>query len=955
MTVEEIDILVNASVEQAIKEFKKLYPQIRTEVNKIKNFFNKEDVQSEIVHFDKTKFESNLKEAKKQINGFSKKSYDIKLNPKIEQKENISNIDVQKPETSKLEKMYADWGQGKIGIDEIRKYKQELNQLYGNIGENGNSTNNAELDTLKSKISQIKPYIEEFKNQFNFEPLKNQISGIRSKFDEFKSSIAFGGNSAQLDLINYKINEIEEKLQNTKEGKIHLDTKEIISAEAELERLKNQKEKLEQSSGGGFFSKLTSSIKNILPNMNSMNKAGIQIKNSIKGFGSGFKTGLGNIVKYAGALFSLRGVYSTLRASASAWLSSQNIEAQQATANIEYMKYALGSVLAPVIQYLTNLAYQLMKALQSVVYAFSGVNIFAKATASSMKNASKSAKDTNKSLYGIHSDINNMTESSSSSGSGDISPSMDLSQLENTPNSILDAIKNGDWYQVGNLVGEKINEALASIPWDKIQNTARSIGRNLALFLNGAIDSIDWYLVGNTIAQGLNTGIYFAYGFVTNFNWEELGKAIGTAVNGLFNNIDWEIAGQTLGEGLKGIFNSIYAFFQEVDWGGIARDCETFISNIDWNGVTTSLFNALGSAFGGLGAFIGQLIKDAFSGIEIYFQEKIEECGGNVVAGFFKGIVDVLAGIGDWIGENILMPFIKGFKDAFEIHSPSLVMAELGGYIVEGLFNGITSLIDKVIEIWNNLKTKTVEIVSNIKDKVAEKISNMKENVTQKFTEIKDKAIEKITNLKTNAINTFENIKSTISTKVSNIKDSIVTGFENAVSYIKSLPSQALTWGRDIIGNIVNGITSKISDVKNAISNVASTIASYIHFTEPDVGPLSNFHTYMPDMIDLMRKGIKDNVSSLITDIENMAGEISVSLDTSYLAGQFLSSEYDVSSLNPQIQKQDIISNISNVSENTSRPIRVIVQIGSRTIVDEVLDGINEKRKQIGKDVIKVR
>lgn len=97
------------------------------------------------------------------------------------------------------------------------------------------------------------------------------------------------------------------------------------------------------------------------------------------------KNGLGHVLKYVGALVSLRSIYSALSGSAQSWLGSQNKGAQQLSADIEYMKYAMGSVFAPVIQYVTSLVYQLMKAIQSVVYAMSGVNIFAKATASSMK------------------------------------------------------------------------------------------------------------------------------------------------------------------------------------------------------------------------------------------------------------------------------------------------------------------------------------------------------------------------------------------------------------------------------------------------------------------------------------------------------------------------------------------------------------------------------------------
>lgn len=68
----------------------------------------------------------------------------------------------------------------------------------------------------------------------------------------------------------------------------------------------------------------------------------------------------------------------------------------------------------------------------------------------------------------------------------------------------------------------------------------------------------------------------------------------------------------------------------------------------------------------------------------------------------------------------------------------------------------------------------------------------------------------------------------------------------------------ASDWGADIIEGLVNGILGGISYVEDAVSSVASTIRDFIGFSEPERGPLSNFHTYMPDMFDLLEEGIED-------------------------------------------------------------------------------------------------
>ena len=75
--------------------------------------------------------------------------------------------------------------------------------------------------------------------------------------------------------------------------------------------------------------------------------------------------------------------------------------------------------------------------------------------------------------------------------------------------------------------------------------------------------------------------------------------------------------------------------------------------------------------------------------------------------------------------------------------------------------------------------------------------------------------------------------------------------------------NEAKTWGRDLIQNFINGIKQKWNALKDSVSNIAQTVANFIGFSEPEEGPLSNFHTYAPDMIDLFVKGIKDGQKDL--------------------------------------------------------------------------------------------
>lgn len=120
--------------------------------------------------------------------------------------------------------------------------------------------------------------------------------------------------------------------------------------------------------------------------------------------------------------------------------------------------------------------------------------------------------------------------------------------------------------------------------------------------------------------------------------------------------------------------------------------------------------------------------------------------------------------------------------------------------------------------------------------------------------------------------NLLEGIKATIG----NVRDAIVTGIQAAIDWITSLPDEALKWGSDIIDGIVSGIQSAVGRVGEAVKGVADKIKSFLGFSEPEDGPLSDFHTYMPDMIDLMASGITSGKKKVKDALEGMTGEMSV-------------------------------------------------------------------------------
>ena len=92
------------------------------------------------------------------------------------------------------------------------------------------------------------------------------------------------------------------------------------------------------------------------------------------------------------------------------------------------------------------------------------------------------------------------------------------------------------------------------------------------------------------------------------------------------------------------------------------------------------------------------------------------------------------------------------------------------------------------------------------------------------------------------------------------VSSSVKGMMEQPIAYLKSLPEKFCQWGKDMIQGMIRGITSMIDGVVGSVKNVASAIASVIHFSRPDIGPLRSYEQWMPDFMSGLAKGIRANL-----------------------------------------------------------------------------------------------
>lgn len=108
----------------------------------------------------------------------------------------------------------------------------------------------------------------------------------------------------------------------------------------------------------------------------------------------------------------------------------------------------------------------------------------------------------------------------------------------------------------------------------------------------------------------------------------------------------------------------------------------------------------------------------------------------------------------------------------------------------------------------------------------------------------------------------------------------IPNAVRTAADTLASLPGKALQWGKDLIDNFISGIKSKLSAMADSVKGVAQTVRDFIGFSEPKKGPLSNFHTYAPDMMSLFAGGIQDNLWRVQDQLNSMGGNIQDAIPT---------------------------------------------------------------------------
>lgn len=587
-----------------------------------------------------------------------------KVNKLTEEFEALGRQEIPTPEMTKLEK---DLDDASYKADHLRT---KLNELENNPQRKRSAMKSGRLNALK------KEYEDAVRMADTYAERINQLEESGNAYMSGSSTQAYKDMGVQLkqqisnlELLIQKHDELIAKEEESAEGTINLG--------ASFKTLKNKGtsalQKLVKVLNGmfGVLGKVRNKFTQMFSHINKHSSFSLK---KLIAYGLGIRS-----------LYSLIRRLSTYATDAFRNLATQstsfNAEVSSMMTGLAQLKGSLATAFQPIVSFVIPIINQLTAALNSCMNAIgkffaslTGQGYIYKYTAAqqdfagSLDDTGAAAAKAKKSLMGFD-ELNVLSDNSSGGGGGGGANAGTYEQVPVDPNSAIaeftkklkEAWKNGDFTEIGSIIGHKLKECLDSIPWNDIFDFSQRVGTSLGTFLTGfvtvpelansiaktvanaintamigldafltstswtdvgkfiadfantAVTTFDWSLLGKTVANLILAAVNTWWTFVGNFDFSQLGTKISTAVNTTLSTLGeidenglsgWHKLGQSISKSVTGILDSIITALETINWSAVGTAIGQLISSIDWGKVAfnlatlvSALVTALGEAF----------------------------------------------------------------------------------------------------------------------------------------------------------------------------------------------------------------------------------------------------------------------------------------------------------------------------------------------------------------------
>ena len=517
------------------------------------------------------------------------------------------------------------------------------------------------IDSEEKKQAQLNNKTKEYQGELRkatreVNSLKNQLNSASAEADRLKGELEKSGQM--------KNPAIEENYARQKALIDELISK-LDKAEARQSKLRDKvaQTKLQQENSTKAVDKMRGKLE--LVNMKRHLFQMKEFEKSVNKVKDGVQNTIGKIGKMALAVLSVRSAYTLLRQASSTWAQYN----QQYAKDLEYIRFALASGIAPILERIVSLVQTLMAYVNYLTNAWFGKNIFASAKdfekmQKSASGVAKSTKEIKNNLAGFDElNVLSSNQDAGGVGGGVTAPSIDLEEVE-IPEWLIWIKDNGEL--IGNII-IGIGSAIAGIKLAKLASSLGLISDKLSFIKALGIGAVIYGIVGGikSLIKYLESPTYENFGDVI--------KNIGIAIVGLgalIGSVPVAIAGAgvlILGIVIK-YWEQIKEFFQNgIDWlRGLGDKIEEIFGKpirILYDSVVDVLqiiLNTFDSTFKAIkGVFDGfiMFIKGVFSGDWEMAWEGIK----TVFSSIWDGIVGIVKG-----AINVVISLVNGMLGALE-------------------------------------------------------------------------------------------------------------------------------------------------------------------------------------------------------------------------------------------------------------------------------------------------
>ena len=253
---------------------------------------------------------------------------------------------------------------------------------------------------------------------------------------------------------------------------------------------------------------------------------------------------------------------------------------------------------------------------------------------------------------------------------------------------------------------------------------------------------------------------------------------------------------------------------------------------------------------------------------------------------FIEGAVNIILALAQGLLDNLptlieaVPVIIENLVNALIENAPVLILSAISllGMIAQSIIENLPLIIAAGIQIITALTAGIIQMIPFIITAVLGLISELTRTLIASLPKFLENGVKIVGAIVEGIVKTLGAIIEAAINLVNQFIDGMARGWGKIIQAgmdiidkvrdgLMDKIDEARDWGKDLIDNFIDGIEAKAQALWDTVSGIAQGVKDFLGFSEPEKGPLSNFHTYAPDMMDLFAKGIRDNKNMLINTV----------------------------------------------------------------------------------------